>query len=484
VSCPGTDEILDYLGARLSADRRDVIARHAADCAGCRVALSELARDPLATTVAGAAPALRAPARPGETIGRHVIVERIGRGGMGVVYLAHDPQLERRVAVKLLHERIVAGGSERLLREAQALARISDERVVTIFDAGVHQGRPFVVMEHIRGVTLGRWLQKERRPWRLVLDRFLDAGRGLAAVHAAGIAHGDFKPDNVLVGDDGRVRVTDFGLARWVATAAAPAPANLPSLPGTPAPPTTESGSSLGGTPAYMAPEQLRGERGDALSDQFSFCVALYEGLVGARPFAGQSLEELAAAMTRPPASPSRPLPRWLLRVVLRGLAFDRAARFPSLAALLAELENRLRRPRRLALATSALVLIGVVGVLVRNQLPQADRSCRIDARRLGAAWDPRLVEPAVRAAPAFAAVDGALRRSFADWVTVRVGACEEASASDAAARAHFAARMACLDERRQKLVSIVHGLSHAVDMQPIANELAALPPPQACITK
>jgi predicted Ser/Thr protein kinase len=469
VSCPSPDEIVAYVDGDLSTDRRAAIARHAADCASCRVALSALAR----TAAVGHDPGA-APAEPLRSIGRYVIVERIGRGAMGVVYRAQDPQLDREVAVKLLDQRLSAS-DEWLMREARALARIDDARVVTVFDAGLHQDRRFVVMEYVAGVSLSRWLQEAPRSWRQVLQRFLEAGRGLQAVHAAGIVHGDFKPDNVLVGHDARVRVTDFGLARWTTSPTQPLGEDAAALHG---------GSVAGGTPAYMAPEQFAGQRGDALSDQFSFAVSLYEGLCGQRPFGGRNLAELMAAIGKPPKPPSQPLPRWLVSALIRALAPDRHARFPSLAALIEHLENRLASPRRLAIAAFASLLLVGVGLLLRTLLPQPDRSCRIEARRLGAPWAPERLAPGVRATADFVALDHAVRSYLADWVTVRVGACEDAGANAAADHVRFARRMSCLDERRDEILSLTSQLTTAADVSAVLGRLDAMSRPHACMLK
>jgi hypothetical protein len=460
VECPSADEIVAYVGAGLSPERRTALTEHAADCPACRVALSDLAR--------AHAPTERGPS----SVARYQIRERVGRGAMGTVYRAHDPQLDREVAVKLLDQPI-SGGGEWLSREGRALAHVSDAAVVTVFDAGLHEGRPFVVMEYVAGSSLARWLVQSPRPWREVLQRFLDAGRGLAAVHAAGIVHGDFKPDNILVGHDGRVRVTDFGLAHWTAARTAPLDGAV----------SVSDGSVAGGTPVYMAPEQLLGERGDALSDQFSFGVALYEGLCGRRPFDGNSLDALRTAMTRPPPPPPPTVPHWLGQILRRALAPERGARFPSVATLLEYVEARLLRRRRLALMVGVAALLVGLGVLIRNELPQPDRSCRIEARRLATLWHPDQLAPAVRTTAAFAALDQAMRRYLADWVTARVGACEDASATDPADRARFTRRMACLDARRHELMSLTPGLATA-GAEATLTRLEALSRPQACILK
>jgi predicted ATPase/predicted Ser/Thr protein kinase len=276
---------------------------------------------------------------PFETMAHYAIVRPLGQGAMGVVYEAVDTRLGREVALKLLlpHLLPAASSKPRLFREARALAKISHPNVVAVYDVGESEGVVFIAMELIRGVTLRQWLAHGTRSLPELLEVFAQAGAGLAAAHQAGIIHRDFKPDNVLIGADGRARVVDFGLAfprldeRPRAPAEAPAEAERPSeWAGT-------DTNRLVGTLAYMSPEQLWAKPLDGRSDQFSFCVALYEALYGQRPFGGRTLHELAGRMQRgelvPVASPPS-LPDWLLAIVRRGLAIPRASRFPSMAEL------------------------------------------------------------------------------------------------------------------------------------------------------
>ncbi|MCY1004395.1 serine/threonine-protein kinase [Nannocystis pusilla] len=252
-------------------------------------------------------------------IGRFVVLRKLGEGGMGVVYSAYDEQLERKVALKLLRGEIrgqqQSVGQARLLREAQAMAKLSHPNVAQVYDVGPFGDAVFIAMEFVSGGSLKDWLLREDRSWRAVLGAYLQAGHGLAAAHGAGIVHRDFKPDNVIVGDDGRVRVVDFGLARHDEHAVV--------LPGGPPPSAssvelTQIGTFIG-TPAYMAPEQLLREPADALSDQFSFCVALFESLNGYRPFKGATTAEISKAVLEdrrldPPrdtAVPGGSTPRW-----------------------------------------------------------------------------------------------------------------------------------------------------------------------------
>jgi serine/threonine protein kinase len=286
--------------------------------------------------------------RPGARIDRYELVVEIGSGAMGVVWLARDVDLDREVALKLIR----SGGSSsvqlraRLLGEARAMARLPHPNVVAIYDVGTGDGGLFIAMERLDGGTLGEWLRAAPRSWTEVVDKFLAAGRGLAEAHRAGLVHRDFKPENVLLGRDGIARVGDFGLA---VPALDLIPGEQPSgLGGEHA--LTQEGE-LVGTLAFMAPEQLLGDRATARSDQFSFCVALYEALYGQMPFVLPSRETHAAILLAaiaeariapPPAG--RTVPRRLHDLLLRGLAYDPADRWPSMDAVVAELELCRRR--------------------------------------------------------------------------------------------------------------------------------------------
>jgi serine/threonine protein kinase/tetratricopeptide (TPR) repeat protein len=306
----------------------------------------------------------------GTEIGRFIVLGLVGRGAMGEVYVAHDPELGRKVAIKLMRsEPERAGdhshGASRLMREAQAIAKVADPNVVVVYDVGTFQRRVFVAMEFIEGHTLTYWLQSRARRIGEILQVLLGAGRGLAAAHEKGVIHRDFKPDNVMVTDDRHVRVVDFGLAGFGvdrAAASGSAAIDAPRSP-TPAAATTPSAAATGevrwsrelqsivltqkgtlvGTPGYMSPEQFRGEPADARSDQFSFCVALYEALYQERPFAGSSLEMLTENVI---AGRIRPIvdgpmvPAAIRRALARGLSAEASGRFPSMRDLLAELEK------------------------------------------------------------------------------------------------------------------------------------------------
>ncbi|MCA9673916.1 MAG: serine/threonine protein kinase, partial [Myxococcales bacterium] len=215
---------------------------------------------------------------------RYRIGERLGEGGMGVVWQAHDRTLDRTVAVKVLHDRYLGADDQaRLVAEARSMARLSHPNVVSVYDVAERDGRTFLIMELVRGQPLGAWL-KTPRSWRAIVEVFLAVADGLAAAHDAGLIHRDVKPGNLLVGDDGRARIADFGVAH--AGQSVPVAGEAPAL-------VTTVTEGVIGTPAYMAPEQLRGEPADAAGDQFGLCASLYEALAGRRPFAGATTTAL-----------------------------------------------------------------------------------------------------------------------------------------------------------------------------------------------
>ena len=296
-----------------------------------------------------------------QQIGRFAVLRKLGAGGMGVVYSAYDEELDRRVAVKLLRGATdgESEGPTRLVREAQAMARLSHPNVVTVHEVGTFEGQVFVAMEFVAGADLRKWLEAEPRHWGQTVSCFVQAGWGLAAAHEAGLVHRDFKPDNVLVGDDLRVRVADFGLAHSHGALEPAKPQPSPDAESEPPAILTETGAVLG-TPGYMAPEQLQGLATDERADQFSFCVALYEGLYGERPFSGKTVAALAIeieAGTVRASPPGSEVPPWLRAAVLRGLSADPSERWSSMHALLATLANDpvARRRRRLRLGAVAL---------------------------------------------------------------------------------------------------------------------------------
>jgi eukaryotic-like serine/threonine-protein kinase len=449
----------------------------------------------------------------GRTIDRFVVLGLVGRGGMGEVYAAYDPELDRKVALKLLraHDgQAVSGGHEdgkaRLLREAQAIAKLQHPNVVVVFDVGTFGDSVFIAMEFVEGHTVGAWLAAAPRTRREILDVFLAAGRGLAAAHAAGLVHRDFKPDNVMVTNDGQVRVMDFGLARQVAEAAAEARAAAASLAAAadaraaegvprdqdhddadadaPRPSAasasnkylsvklTQSGAMLG-TPAYMAPEQFAVAPTDARTDQFSYCVALYEALGGARPFAGETFLTLMTNVTTGAVTPpSRPVPTWLRKVLLRGLATSPDARFPSMAALLGALQtDPTARTSRLLAVTLALAALGAAVFGGRRMIERPPPLCGGGGERVARAWAPArraTIDRAFRATgeifagQAFATVSRYLDEYAAAWLGAYQDACEATHVRGEQSSDVLDLRMGCLNERLVELGALTDELATA----------------------
>jgi tetratricopeptide (TPR) repeat protein len=413
----------------------------------------------------------------GASVGRFLVLGTVGAGGMGVVLAAYDPELDRRVALKLLH----AGGGDAAARrqlqlEAKAMARLSHPNVVTVFEVGEVDDRVYIAMEFVAGQTLRQWLADETRSQRDVIAMFVAAGRGLAAAHAAGLVHRDFKPDNVLVGADGRVRVADFGvastMARQLETDDA---AERDAL----APAELEHGLTLGGrilgTPAYMAPEQHGTAPIDARADQFAFCVALHEGLYGTRPWVGKTYAEIVAQkilgrVAEPPRGSK--VPAWLRAVVLRGLSPKPEDRYPSLDALLRALE---RDPavarRRIIAAAAAPVLVGAVLWTALASKADAAPSCADASDRLVGAWDGGIrarMQAAFAATGRPFAADAATRAAttldgYSDrWRAMYTDACRATRERGEQSEALLDLRMACLDRRRSQLTALGEVLARA----------------------
>ncbi|TMQ07084.1 MAG: serine/threonine protein kinase, partial [Deltaproteobacteria bacterium] len=384
----------------------------------------------------------------------------------------------RKVAIKLVATR---GHDERarqlVLREAQALARLNHPNVVTVYEVGtLPDGGLFIAMELVKGQTLRSW-QAQPRDWRDIVAMYIEAGRGLAAAHDTGIVHRDFKPDNVLVGDDGRVRVADFGIAFAVESARpgpAAADASGPGAGGD-AGPEDERGMALAttaagdfaGTPGYMAPEQLAGTAIDARADQFSFCVALHEALHGERP----ALE----AAEPPPRRETEPsYPRWLRDLVQRGLARDPSARFPSMTALLAELTRRRERGRRLVLAAGLVAAAAIVAVSSAALSGRSDPPpCPLATDELAGVWDLAtrqrsavaiLGTAAAFAAPMWTSTSTALDRYARRWLDAQHAACEATHVRHIQSADLLDRRMECLASRRRSLAAAADVLQHRPD--------------------
>ncbi|MEM9456013.1 MAG: serine/threonine-protein kinase [Myxococcota bacterium] len=449
------------------------------------------------------APDLPSHAR-GQTLGRYVLLEPIGRGGMGVVYSAYDPELDRRIALKLVRRPQDERGQARLVREAQAMARLVHPNVITVHDVGHLDHEVFVAMELVQGIDLRRWLT-EAHPVYEVLKVFSQAGRGLMAAHQAGLVHRDFKPANVLLGRDGAVKVVDFGLARQLDTSLDTSQLRMlecqlessHSSLGSGDDDITRTGALLG-TPAYMAPEQHARRQVDARTDQFSFCVALYEGLFGVRPFEGESRMALAVQTNRgkirpPPRGHAVPPP--ITRAVLRGLSPDPADRYPTMAALLAVLSYEPGRRRRrvgVGVATVAMLGVGLLGYRYALRPTERPPVCPDAQPQLANTWDDPMHE---RVHATFAAsalpyakktaryVSGRLDDWAEDWRQAHRAACEATRVSGTQPEAVLRLRQACLERQRKDLAALTRLLQEAdaTTIERADRVMGSLPDPQAC---
>lgn len=380
----------------------------------------------LRATNRGTSPASPGALTGGQAIGRYVVLRKAGAGAMGSVYAAYDPDLDRKVALKLLHEIDAPSQAQRLIDEAKVIAKISHPNVITVHDISEHDGRLFLAMEFVAGTTLTSWLGSKARGRRAIVSAFIQAGLGLAAAHDLDLVHRDFKPDNVMVDGEGaelpdgpkRVRVLDFGLAHL----------------------GDSDGPAMAGTPAYMAPEIYASKAASEASDQFSFCVALFEGLTGQRPFEGGSLVTLARNVCegnqqRPPQYLE--LPSWLRRLLERGLATEPSQRWPSMHALVDELRRDRTRPRIVVGSATGLLLVAA-SALGYGQLDRARAQARCEAtgEAIEAVWDDARVsqiEHAVLATAVPYAADTWARTqprlsAFATaWTQARTQVCREA---------------------------------------------------------
>jgi tetratricopeptide (TPR) repeat protein/predicted Ser/Thr protein kinase len=463
--------------------------------------------EPTAETVPEGAPSPRRKVHalePGAAVGRYRIVEPLGRGGMGVVYRAHDAELGRDVALKLVTAIAAEGDSQgraRLLREAQAMAQLAHPNVIHVYEVGRFEDNVFLAMELVNGERLDKWM-KQPRPLREVVRVFREAGRGLAAAHAVGLVHRDFKPTNLMLGSDGRVRVLDFGLAR---AASLEPDARGDAVP-TPVEPSSPSGATLlstpvtqmgavVGTPPYMAPEQQEGRVGDERSDQFSFCVSFYQALYGERPFGGMThaelVENICAGRVRPAPAGTR-VPSRIRHILLRGLAVDPAARWPSMQALDDALAyDPALRWRRVGLGAAALSLLAVAA-LGWWRGPHAARACEGAAKQLDGVWDAARkgqVETAFRktglpyAGDAFLALQRALDGYAQGWMRMHTDACEATQVRREQSAELLDLRMACLSSRLDDLRAQVDVMAGA-DAQLIeraSSAAQALRPLEAC---
>ena len=438
--------------------------------------------------------------RQGTTLGRYVVLGRLGAGGAGSVYAAYDTQIDRRVALKVLHTHEDAEGWsarwDRIVREARLLGKLNHPNVVTIYDVAAADAEGdelgFIAMELVDGADLGQWLDASPRSPTQIVAVFLDAARGLQAAHAEGIVHGDFKPANVLVGDDGRARVSDFGVARLYADVTRDGPGAEATGP---VPSARSTIGHVAGTPYYMAPEQHDGGTPDARSDIYALCLTLHEALYGRRAFEATTYEGLALQKSEGPPpmeSGERGVPPWLRRVLARGLDPDPASRFPDVAALVAALDRpTTSRGARMAAAVGFVGLTAAATVWLRPVPAQQER-CEGAARHLEGVWDDEVshdVDAALRGTELSYAGDVSDRtRATLDgyalaWTKAHTRACE-ATAQGEQSDQMLDRRMQCLDDRRRSLSALAQVLAEAPDDGVVRNApdaARALPAIDAC---
>jgi len=512
--CPTEDVVAAFVEGSVEPDERELLEAHLDACSGCRAVVSELVKvfagDDEATLPTDGALSVDGPdptsdpVAVGASVGRYRVLEVLGMGGMGIVYLAHDPQLDRKVAVKVIRRRgrDDAEQSTRLLREARAMAKLSHPNVIAVHDVGTWNEQVFVAMEYVDAGTLKGWMKGVERTWKEIGPTLIAAGRGLAAAHEAGLVHRDFKPDNVLLSNRGRVFVTDFGLARWSVITEA-SEAGAPTLDGEPSETTdgerfhelTKSGAFVG-TPAYMAPEQFSRAKVGPACDQFAFCVVLWEALFGARPFESRTLVSLAHAVceTPTPTVPATPaLPRRVRAALLRGLAKKPEDRFPSMHALLGALGPVGGRRASWGIAAGlGAVAIPLTVLALRAPEPAVSASATCSGLTgLHEVWNEDIAQ---RLTDAFEASGLRTAPAIADNVRARLDSyalawsAQEQSVCLATAKAEIGAdqaalRRQCLGRARIVARGVIEGLTQADSkmVRRASQTVAGLPNAQAC---
>lgn len=465
----------------------------------------------------------------GTCVGRYVILDSLGHGGMGIVYRAYDPDLDRQVALKLVRA-VTDESTARMIREAKAMAKVSHPNIVGVFDVGTFGKSVFIALELVEGRTLKEWCRETKPSWRVLLAHLIEAGQGLAAAHAVGLVHLDFKPHNVIVGTDGRVRVLDFGVARLGSmpstdasdsgpasrddsseeeTAelgrdsddATPTPLEVPRRASDPAvEPTPRSGVSgvttlpqvvvtrLAGTPGYMPPEQRREGTLDARADQFAFAVTCCELLYGERPFVGDTIEEYQESSTREqfrPVPAGNETPAWLRRALLRALAAAPDDRYSSMNELLAALRaDPARRRRTIAMVALGALVVTAASVAITMRSSSAPAPCEDAARHLAGVWDASVASRLDRSFGAtgasFATVTAGKVRKALDgranaWISMHREACRATRVSGEQSAALLDLRMSCLARRRDELRALVDQLTTSTDAQRVAASIEAV---------
>ncbi|PZR09133.1 MAG: hypothetical protein DI536_23150 [Archangium gephyra] len=472
--------LLAFTVGQLSGDDAAAVEAHLRECEDCRRRQQNLSSSAFSKTVAGhgGTPTRVEGATSGNghvlekgvELGHYVLLEKLGAGGMGEVFAAYDPRLDRKVALKLLRAGALSAqeGRARLLREAQAMARLQHPNVIAVHDVGVIGERVFVAMEYVEGETLAEWL-RGRHAWDDIVRTFLAAGAGVSAAHKAGLVHRDFKPDNVLLGGDQRPRVVDFGLARQSNSTPSPSPPEVVAQSGETSlsHKLTRDGAVMG-TPGYMPPEQINGLATDARSDQFSFCVALWEALYGNRPFSGTTLsqiaKEIALANFTPVPSDSE-VPEYVHDAMMRGLKNNPADRWPDMDSLLRALRPRARANPRRRLFVAGLVSFSLLGIGYGLWTRQRTMVCAGMERELVGTWDAarkeKLRDAFVStglsyAGDAWTRTEHAIDAWAAEWVVASREVCEAAKLREEDSPELTELKTACLDERRAQLKALV----------------------------
>ena len=453
--CLDDETVLGLVEGRLGAGELASIDDHLDSCVSCRDVVTHVARTRTSSQVL----------ERGFALGRYVVGDLLGAGAMGRVYSAWEPELDRRVAIKVLQDD-APGARERLVREAQAMARLDHPNVVGVHEVGTSDHGVYVAMDLVEGETLRAW-SAHASSWRQIARVLADVARGLAAVHAAGVLHRDVKPDNVIVGADGRARIGDFGLAR-----SGPSPSARPDdtlAIGTPK-------TAVAGTPAYMAPEVLRGGSASEASDQFAFGVTAYEVIAGRRPFEGRTWSELARAIDKGAIPRLRGVPGWLDAAIRRCLA-EPARRHSSMTAIADLLDDGARRRRPavwIAAAVGAALVASAITFAATRDRHAAGPSCDVDA--IASTWNPTKRAALKLDAPSLAAID----RWTDAWRTSRTSVCRASSTAPAAL---IAARDRCLDRRRTELDALLARIAtYNAPPERLADALASLPPSE-CTT-
>ncbi len=451
-----------HLDATCDEATRARVEAHLDGCRECRDVVAEYARTFLTNGEADE-PSSRPVLAPGTRLGRYIVLGAAGEGAMGVVYAAHDTELDRKVALKLLRGE---HDETRLLDEARLMAKLTHPSVIAVYDVDVAMALPFVVMELVEGPTLRAWCREKPRSPREVLRVFLDAARGLAAAHALGIVHRDIKPDNVLLGADGRARIADFGLAAMAGALAA-----RPGIVDLEQPRRTRTGR-LVGTPAYMAPEQLEGALGDACSDQFAFAVSLFEALTGERPFRASSEDELLDRIRKGEPSPARvKIAAWIRNPLFRALSVRPEERFASMDELVLALEaaDPRKRLRRVALPFAIVALLASVALVAfatrrdasvcssPGTSPWSQDTARSVERRF------HVAAPSI-ADDAWSRVRLRLDTYAKELESARVQTCRATRVHGTQSARTMELRMQCLDRRHDELTALTRVLVEADD--------------------